>query len=129
MKIINETKKTVIAEKTEIARSFWRKALGLMLRSGMDDSAGFLLEFEKEGTYGIWMLGMRFPIDLVFIDSRKRVVDIFKGIKPFGFDPTSWKVYNPGKTTKWVLELKSGRVRETMTSVGDMISFHKIFIK
>ena len=84
MKIFNETRKKAISEKSEIARSFWKKSLGLMFRGGIPDSNGFLMEFGMEGHFGIWMLGMRFPIDLVYIDSKKRVVDIFKSIKPLG---------------------------------------------
>lgn len=123
MKIIIESNKTVIAEKTEIVRSFWRKSLGLMFRSGIEDSAGFLMEFGHEGRYGIWMLGMRFPIDLVFLDSRKRVIDVFRRIKPFGFDPSSWRVYHPAKPAKWVLELKSGRSEEVGIVIGKKLSW------
>lgn len=123
MKITNKTRKTVLAEKVEVATGFWHKMLGLMFRSKIADSAGFLLEFENEDFHGIWMLGMRFEIDLVFIDSGKRVVDIFENLKPISLNPIAWKVYKPTKPVKWVLELKSGRIRKTKTSVQDNLFF------
>ena len=123
MKIVNKTKKAILTEKTEVARSFWRKALGLMFRGGIQDTAGFLLEFGKEGTFGIWMLGMRFPIDIVFIDAGKRVVNIFRGIKPVGLDPSSWRVYNPKKPSRWILEIRSGRAEKIGMRIGDRLSW------
>jgi uncharacterized membrane protein (UPF0127 family) len=123
MKILNETRKTTITKKTEIASNFWRNALGLMFRGGLDDSAGFLLEFSEEGSHGIWMLGMRFKIDLVFIDASKRVVDVFPDVKPVGMSPATWKVYRPSKPARWVLELKSGTAKSKGTSIGDKLSW------
>jgi uncharacterized membrane protein (UPF0127 family) len=123
MRIRNTTRRTVIAERVEVARSFWKKTLGLMFRGSIGDSDGFLLEFGREGPYGIWMFGMRFPIDLVFIDSRKRVVDVFESIMPVGMNPATWRVYSPSRPVKWVLELKAGRANETRTKKGDRISF------
>ncbi len=123
MKISNKTRKALLADKVEVATRFWKKTIGLMFRSGIDDSAGFLMEFEREGFYGVWMLGMRFAIDLIFMDSEKRIVEAFENIKPVGINPGSWRVYSPGKTARWVLELKAGRIRKTKTSTGDRLSF------
>ncbi len=125
MRIRNTTRRTLIADRVEVARSFWKKTLGLMFRGNIGDSEGFLLEFGREGPYGIWMFGMRFPIDLVFIDSRKRVVDVFEGIMPVSINPATWRVYTPSKSAKWVLELKAGRAKKTRTKKGDRISFPK----
>lgn len=124
MKIFNKTRKTVLAENAEIAKGFWKKTIGLMFRNNMENSQGFMMEFEQEDFYGIWMFCMRFPIDLVFIDPEKRVVDFFENVKPFGINPKTWKVYKPGKPAKWVLELKSGRIKETRTSLGDKLYWH-----
>jgi uncharacterized membrane protein (UPF0127 family) len=123
MRIFNESNKTVISSKTEIAKSFWSKALGLMFRAGIGKSEGLLLDFGNEGDYGIWMLGMRFPIDIAFIDSKKRVVDVFRGVRPIGLDLASWKVYHPSKPARWALELSSGRLKATRTSKGDRVSW------
>jgi uncharacterized membrane protein (UPF0127 family) len=122
-KIVNKTSKRVLANKVQIATGFWQKTLGLMFRSKIDDSAGFLMEFGIEGEYGIWMLGMRFGIDLVFIDSKKTVVGVFENLKPVSFNPVTWRVYKPSKPAKWVLELPAGTIGKTKTSKGDKLSF------
>lgn len=123
MKIINKTRNTVLADQVELATGIWHKTLGLMFRSDIADSAGFLMEFGNEGFHGIWMLGMRFCIDLVFIDREKEVINIFDNLKPVSLNPMTWKVYKPSKPAKWALELKSGSIRKKKTTVRDKLSF------
>jgi uncharacterized membrane protein (UPF0127 family) len=114
MKIFNSTRKTVVAENVEVAVSFFKKSLGLMFRKNIPSSRGFLMEFSREGQglHSIWMLGMRFPIDVLFLDSKKRVVDVFENVPPLSLHPRTWKVYRPSRPVKWILELSSGTARK-----------------
>jgi uncharacterized membrane protein (UPF0127 family) len=123
MKIVNITKKTTVAERVEVARSFWKKSLGLMFRKGIPEDHCLMMEFSGEGRYGIWMMFMRFPIDLIFLDARKRVVGLFEHAMPLGFNKKSWKVYYPEKEAKWILELKAGAVKRSCSRKGDLITF------
>jgi uncharacterized membrane protein (UPF0127 family) len=100
-KIVNKTSKRVLANKVQIATGFWQKTLGLMFRSKIDDSAGFLMEFGIEGEYGIWMLGMRFGIDLVFIDSKKTVVGVFENLKLAGVQAFETRKMGPGASCRY----------------------------
>lgn len=118
--IRNMTRSTVLCRHTEVAATAWRKAIGLMGRKRLGNS-GLLMVFSKEGRPGIWMLGMRFPIDLVFLDRRKRVVDIRKNIQPIGFHPKTWMIYYPKRPARYVIELPAGTVKRTATARGDKI--------
>jgi uncharacterized membrane protein (UPF0127 family) len=119
----NKTKNTVLAEKIELAGSFWKKMIGLMFRSGLEPGQCMLFTFGSEDYTGIWMLCMRFSIDLVYLDSKKRVITIYENIRPAGLDPRTWKVYYPDVPAKYVLELEAGAVKRTKTERGDIISF------
>lgn len=125
MRILNNTRKTVLVENIELARSFWKKSMGLMFRSGIEDSTGFLMEFGKESKdlYSIWMLGMFFPIDIIFINAKKEVTDVYKNVPPFSVNPYTWKVYRPTKPVKWILEVAAGVAKKSRTSVGDRLDF------
>jgi len=125
MIITNKTRKTVLTNKTEVAKSNWKKMLGLMFRGGIDDNAGFLMEFGKpsKDLYSIWMLGMFFPIDIIFISAEKEVTDVYENVSPVSFNPMTWKVYAPTKPVKWILEVKAGRARGMKTKAGDRLSF------
>ena len=79
----NETRDTVLAERVEIARSFWARFMGLMGRPGLNPGSGLFLHGN-----GIHMFFMRFPIDAVFVaktgaDGLRRVQSVHRGVRPW----------------------------------------------
>ncbi len=74
---------------------------GLMFRR----KGNALMEFPWEGKPGIWMMFMRYSLNLVFLDKNLKVIDILKNIPPLSFNPKTWKTYYPKKKCKYVLEL------------------------
>ncbi len=124
MEIRNITRKSSLATNVELAKSLWKKSLGLMFRTNLKDDFGLLMEFERpsKDIYSIWMLGMFVPIDIIFISERKQVTDVFHDVKPLSFNPSTWKVYRPSMPVKWILELKAGKARKARTVPGDRIS-------
>lgn len=75
--------------------------LGLMFRK----RGNALMEFPWEGKPGIWMLFMRYPLDLIFLDKNMKVIAILKNIPSLFFNPKTWKTYYPEEKCKYVLEL------------------------
>jgi uncharacterized membrane protein (UPF0127 family) len=61
------------------------------------------------------MLLVFFPIDLLFLDKHKRVVEITKGLKPF-------RDYYPKAKSMYVVEFPVGVMGKT--AVGDKILFN-----
>jgi uncharacterized membrane protein (UPF0127 family) len=125
MRIINRSSRSVMAGNTETAKGFWKKTMGLMFRPGMPDDHCFLMEFEREGFHSVWMLFMRFPIDIVFLDAGKRVTGVFENVEPMGLNPRTWKTYGTSGRSRWILELKAGTVRRTRTHVNDVLDFER----
>ncbi len=110
--IKNKTKNFVIIDKAEICKSLWSKGTGLMLRKKPD--YGMVFVFRKEQRNAITMFMVFFPIDLLFLDKSKRVVEIKKSLQPF-------KDYYPKAKSMYVVELPVGVMRKT--AVGDKILF------
>lgn len=123
MKILNVTRRTVLSERTEVAKSGWQKTKGLMFRDSLAKNAGLLMRFEKESRPGIWMPFMRFPIDIIFISSDRRVVDVKEKALPISRHPKTWRIYMPKAKCKWILEVNAGRAREAKTKIGDGLRF------
>jgi len=121
--IRNKTKNVTLATEIEFANSMFSKARGLMFRSALPNGKSMLFTFGSEDHVGIWMLFMRFPIDLVYLDSRKRIISIYENIKPINLNPNTWKVYYPNTPAKYVLELSQGTVKKTGTELGDILDF------
>jgi uncharacterized membrane protein (UPF0127 family) len=118
--------KIVIAENVEVAESFGSKALGLMFRKSLPHGSAMLFIFDKPGKHGIWMPFMRFPIDIVFLDSRKRVVGLHERAKPISFrSGKTWKVYYPDEPAKYVIELPAGTVKRKKIAAGKTCCFSK----
>jgi len=66
----------------EIADTFKQRSKGLSGRDNLNADSAMLFVFDKESYYSFWMLDMNFPIDIVWLDSEYKVVDIAKNIKP-----------------------------------------------
>ena len=89
----------------EHADSIWMQTKGLMFRKDISSGHGMLFTFSREARHGIWMLFMRFPIDIYFLDSEMKVVDYVKNAKPINpIKPSTWRVYTPRKPCKYILE-------------------------
>lgn len=115
--------RTVIAEDVEVAKGFFHKMRGLMLRGSLPKGSALLMIFEKLGKHGIWMPLMRFPIDIVFLDSRKRVVGLHSHAKPVSFRKSTWRIYYPDKPARYVIELPAGTVRRKGIAAGELLIF------
>ncbi len=125
--IRNTRNRRVVCRACELAESSWAKARGLMLRESMSREQGMLMPFEGDQKPGIWMLFMRFPIDIVFISGECRVVDIVEEARPMGLSPRTWRVFRPREPAGYVLELPAGRVSETGLMRGDRLDMGSIF--
>lgn len=80
---------------TEVADSFWKKIKGL---SFSKKKRNMFFPFTVEKKWSFWTLGMKFPIYIVFINSKKKVVDIQYA------KSNSLKLYRPKKPCLYVLE-------------------------
>lgn len=87
------------------------KALGLMFRSKKPDF-GLVFVFNRELRADLHMLFVFFPIDVLFLDKNKKVVDIKKNFKPFGYCA-------PKAKAMFVVEMPVGLLKNTV--VGDKI--------
>lgn len=89
----------------ELAESLWSQTKGLMFRESLPKNHALLMDFGKPRKPGIWMLFMRFPIDILFLDEKLNLVDRKKNARPLGLDPRTWKVYHPKRKARYVLEV------------------------
>ena len=112
-KIITRVKKQFRLKELEVASSPWKLALGLMFRKRLPKGKGMLFDFHFKDRHGIWMLFMRFPIDICFLDEDGTVLDKIKKIKPVSlFRPSTWRIYRPGKACRYAVEVRASSVRK-----------------
>jgi hypothetical protein len=97
------------------------RAMGLMFRPSLAKDRGMLFSFENPDFHGIWMKNCRFPIDIVWLDERKNVVDVKEGAPPCKAEPCP--VYLPMRRASWVVEINAGQARREKLVRGAAVRF------
>lgn len=105
----------------EIADSFAKQALGLMYRKSMNKDHGMLFVFGREGRYDIWMMNMRFPIDIVWLSASGKILKIAERAAPCS-SLLSCPPHRSPENARYVLELNANSTREYKMKVGDRLS-------
>jgi hypothetical protein len=88
-----------IARHVQLACSFRSRCLGLLSREAMPKGEGLLMV--PGGS--IHTLGMRFPIDVIFLNRQMRILGLAEHVRP-------WRVRVAPKGTRRVLELAAGQI-------------------
>lgn len=101
-----------IDEKPKICKTKLSKALGLMFSKPKT----LILEFDKEKKQCLHMFFVFHPIDILFLDKNKKVIEMKETFLPFTF-------YNSRKKSKYVIELPTGTIREKRIRINDKIKY------
>lgn len=102
----------------EIADTSEERAQGLSGRERLALGTGMLFVFDEPGIYGFWMKDMNFPIDIVWIDEKGRVVGVERDARPETFP----QAFYPPSEVLYVLELNSGVAAELGIDIGSRVS-------
>ncbi len=104
----------------ELADTIPKRIKGLMFRESLPKNNGMLFIFDKESYHGIWMMNMRFPIDIIWIDSNHKIVDIVKDAQPCKIICPSHK---PKEKAMYVLEVNAGFADKHKIKIGNIVKF------
>ena len=117
--IRNKTKKTVVAVDHSICGTILSKARGLMFRrQSFVEKTSLVFVFDDYVRTSLHMFFVFFPIDVVFLDEKKNVVEIKEGFKPFS-------VYIPKKKFMYVIELPDEKIGMSKISVEDVLEWNE----
>ncbi len=107
--------------RVEIARTSEQRARGLSDRSHVG-ADGLFLVWPDAGEHPIWMAGMRFPLDLAWLDVAHRVVAIEAHAQPCTGPPCP--LFRPPTAVRSVavLELPAGDAARYQIAVGATIA-------
>jgi len=95
---------------------------GLSGATSLSPDQALLMAFPSEDKWGIWMKGMNFPIDILWLNSNKKVVYIVKNATP---DDSTLVTFTPKTSAKYVVELPAGTV-ESKTISTDSVAIFQI---
>ena len=114
VRAVNRARDRVLGARIGVADRWWLRLRGLGGRAGLGPGEGLLLRPCR----AVHMMGMKFPLDVAFLDSANRVVARYPRL-------------SPGARTRWhrgaraVLELPAGTLEETGTIEGDLVEYQE----
>lgn len=109
MKLINQTKNTVIAEEVAVASSLPSRVKGLLGRSSMKPGEALIIT----ACSSIHTFFMGFTIDVLFVNKEDVIVAAAQDIRPFRM--------RAALSASYVVELPAGTITPTQCSPGDKI--------
>ncbi len=112
--VVNNERLNVVLANTPSQRS-----KGLSGRESLPKDQGMLFAFEEASEYCFWMQDMKFPLDIVWLDSSKKVIHIEESVSPQSYPDT----YCPDNKAQYVLEVNAGQAKMLGIQEGDRAQF------
>jgi uncharacterized membrane protein (UPF0127 family) len=113
-RIRNLTRGVSLADRAEVADTSAKRRTGLLKHDGLEPGCGLWIV----PTEGIHTIGMKFPIDVLFMNRERRVVKIRPNMG-------KWRLALSLRAHS-VLELPAGATARTGTAVGDQLEVERV---
>lgn len=110
--VINESKTGTLLVEAEVADTFFRRLKGLLGRRELPAGRGMLLKPANS----IHTFGMKFAIDVIFVDREGRILKIIEQLPPGKISP-------PVTGAHCVIETAGGQLSTTAPALGDRLVF------
>lgn len=104
----------------EVVKTSAELEKGLSGRPCIESNQAMLFDFGTPSTYAIWMKDMRFPIDIVWIDSYHKVVGVERDVSPSTYPD---RFINKEQPAQYVLEMKANLTKSLNINLGTEIRF------
>lgn len=92
---------------------------GLGDRTSLDPRDAMLFVFQDNTRHFFWMKDMEFPIDIVWLNTDKKVIHIEKGVATSTYP----NPFGPQDNSQYVIEYNAGISDEIRLNEGDKINF------
>lgn len=110
----------------ETAKTEPERIKGLQGRKSLGRDEGMLFIFETSERHGFWMKDTLLPLDIIWLDADKRIVEIIPRVPPCVADPCP--VYAPKSTALYVLEINAGMAAALGIKAGQQAECEEVKI-
>ncbi len=110
MKIFHRSTGRCLAERVELANTFFKRLRGLMFRRHLPPAEALWLR-PCNGVHTFWMF---FAIDVIFLDRELRIVKLVENMRPF-------RMTKPHLAARSVLEVRAYTISQVDLKVGDQL--------
>lgn len=106
----------VMTAQTDMAR-------GMMYRDSLADNRGMLFIHGAPGRYGYWMHNVKIPLDIIWLDASRKVVEIAANAQPCPGPASACPSYGGNADALYVLELNGGAAARHGVQAGATVRF------
>ena len=99
----------------KVMHTLLSKAIGLRFHKRIEDKA-YLFPFDEPLKVSLDMFFVHFPIDVLFLDEKRKIIEMKENFRPYSFYMTKKKV-------SYVLELPKGYIGKNKNKIGQKIDF------
>lgn len=110
MKAVNLNNQRELATNLVVARNMFSRMRGLLCKDSLPPGDALLIK----PCNGIHTFGMRFAIDVIFLDRKNHVVAVAKDLRPNHLSRLHLRATS-------VIELPAGTIDKTATAIGDEV--------
>ncbi|MEI6042735.1 MAG: DUF192 domain-containing protein [bacterium] len=110
---------------TYITHSDSDREKGLSVFSKIKDEEAMIFTFDTPKKYSFWMKGMKFPIDIIWLDENGKIVDIAKSVQVNSYP----NMITPSEDSLYVLEINAGLADKSKINIGDVCTFDSARLK
>lgn len=110
MNIYNSTQNNLIADNVKVADNFFSRSVGLLSRKALSEGEALIIK----PCCSIHTFFMKFEIDVLFINSKGKIIALYGNVKP-------WRILPIHLTSSYVIELPAGQITMKNICLGDII--------
>ena len=112
----------ILAEQMRTRQEMMR---GMMFRDEMKPGRGMIFWHGSPGKYPYWMYQVKVPLDIIWIDINRRIVEISPQTPPcpVGVLASKCPQYGGNKEALFVVELAGGAAAKHGLKLGDTLGF------
>ncbi len=108
----------------ELAITAQELAKGMKFRTVLAADRGMLFVFGAPAKSGFWMYECQIPLDIIWMDGERRIVEIVHSAPPCtSSNPSGCPVYGGTTESVYVLELAGGEAKGQALRLGDRLDF------
>lgn len=105
----------------EVATTLAQQQRGLQGRTSLKAGHGMLFVYDTPGTLSFWMKDTRIPLDILFFDSRGRLVNVHHAVPPCPPRTFLCPTYTSRGPARYALELQAGQAQGLAVKPGDSL--------
>jgi uncharacterized membrane protein (UPF0127 family) len=103
-----------------VAKTQEERVKGLSDTGNLGDDQAMIFVYDQDGQWPITMKGMKYPIDIVWLNKDKKVAYIVKNATPASYP---YETFTPKEDARYVVEVVAGTVGKKAIKINGAASF------